>query len=92
MTPNGTIYSLTPTENAYLPKLLVEYNQTEHKAERLFREMLDRKYRAGIITAEEKRKALFYDFNKYCNEKLITMFQDKAREFGFNFKEYKQHD
>lgn len=92
VTPDGTIYSLTPTEEARLPKLLVEYTQMEHKAERLFREMLDRKYRAGIITAEEKTRALYYDFNKYCNEKLITMFRDKAREFGFNFKEYKRYD
>ncbi|MBQ3311678.1 hypothetical protein IJG72_06335 [bacterium] len=92
VTPDGTVYSLKPMEGSNIKKLLPEFEQTEKKALRTFKESVDRKFKFGMIDLEERKKILYEDCNKYVNDKLVKMFREKSKDFGFEFKEYKQND
>lgn len=92
VTPDGIVYSIKPLENASTSKLLATFDTTQKKAIRTFKEGVDRKFKSGIITSEERSQILRNDANKYVDDKILQMFRSKSKEFGFEFKEYRLDD
>jgi len=86
--PSGTVYSLKKTENANAGKLRADYDTTDKRAIRTWKEKLKRDVAFGVLTPAEADRKMYNDI-EWRNDKLLSFFREKAKDYGFIFKEGK---
>lgn len=86
--PNGTVYSLKKTDNADVGKLNADYDTTDKRAIRTWKEKLKRDVALGVLTPTEADKKMYEDI-EWRNSKVLSFFREKVKDYGFIFKEGK---